>query len=198
MIFQHTWQQVLDGTKTQTRRLVKPGEELETYWSDRQNCMITQVSTSPGRVKWRVGNTYTVVPKRGHPAIWIGVDGTPFDSPMAEYLQKADGVDAIRATWGKMVKAWLRDHGYREARIRITGIRSERLQDITEEDAEAEGVGAISFEVDYEEYQSYVYAYEELWSDIHTAPGTTWADNPEVWVLEFELARGACKGERPY
>ncbi|MGF1507356.1 MAG: hypothetical protein ACFB51_19850 [Anaerolineae bacterium] len=29
MIFQRTWQQVMDGSKTSTRRPVKPGEEAE-------------------------------------------------------------------------------------------------------------------------------------------------------------------------
>lgn len=30
--------------------------------------------------------------------------------------------------------------------------------------------------------------YAELWDSIHTTPGNTWADSPNVWVLDFEIA----------
>lgn len=46
MIFQHTWEQVLAGTKTQTRRIAK--------------------GASP---PWRVGRSYAVQPGRGKHAV---------------------------------------------------------------------------------------------------------------------------------
>ncbi|MFA4974630.1 MAG: ASCH domain-containing protein [bacterium] len=131
MIFQHTWQQVLDGTKTQTRRL----RAQPPY----------------------VGRTYAVQPGRGKPAV---------------------------------------------GRIRITAIRQQRVQDITAEDALAEGLvcpdcnngwitvysatdmfGCSEVECGH---AGLIDEYAQLWDTIHTKPGTRWADNPLVWVLEFE------------
>lgn len=63
--------------------------------------------------------------------------------------------------------------GFRPLRVRITRIRQERLQAITHEDALAEGVGSID-------------AYRELWDSINKTKGLRWADDPLVWVLEFE------------
>ncbi len=70
--------------------------------------------------------------------------------------------------------------------------RSERLQDITEEDAEREGVnlyvpghGPVTpFEIGcdpgYLMYGKYRLGFEEIWSTLHTKPGERFEDNPEV------------------
>ncbi len=54
--------------------------------------------------------------------------------------------------------------------LEITAVRVERLQDISEADARAEGVTAVC-------------AYRKLWEKIH-GPGS-WDVNPYVWVVEF-------------
>ena len=75
MIFKQ-WQQVLDGTKTQTRRLVK---ESEKCWDDVTVARLwiaevvghdawTRVWT-PYNIKWQVGRTYAVQPGRGKKAV---------------------------------------------------------------------------------------------------------------------------------
>ena len=137
MIFQHTWEQVLRGEKTQTRRLVKDGETLErNYILSDGTLSPTVVFTAKGRVKWAVGRTYAVQPGRGKKQI---------------------------------------------ARIRLTDIRQERLQNISIEDVRSEGVSpAIA------PYAHYL-PYRQLWDTIHNRPGERWIDNPLVWVLEFEV-----------
>lgn len=65
--------------------------------------------------------------------------------------------------------------------LEITGVRVERLQDISEADAKAEGcvyVEAPPLSVGYHP------AYRDLWESIN-GPGS-WAANPWVWVLEFK------------
>lgn len=58
MIFQHTWQKVLDGSKTQTRRLVKPFDWVGLRESGEA------VYTIQDRIRWEVGKTYAVQPFR--------------------------------------------------------------------------------------------------------------------------------------
>lgn len=95
--------------------------------------------------------------------------------------------------------------------LEVTAVRRQRLQAITPADAEAEGLRKLSkdggrlwkygvpgpgeegwpagggedgmmwqdWKVDPRE------AFAHLWNSLHTKPGTTWADNPEVVALTF-------------
>lgn len=155
MIFKQ-WKQVLDGTKTQTRRPVKEGDlitsAIEQLWylnpvsglgsmvqekSWWVATVVLRYKYEPYRIKWQVGRTYAVQPGRGKKAV---------------------------------------------GRIRITKIRRERLQDIKPHEFKLEGMptGAIAE----------VLWWSKLWDSIYHKP-YRWEDNPEVWVLEFELAEAA-------
>jgi len=78
MIFQETWRLILDGTKTQTRRIVKPGDEAEwndptghhhSYRSEAGDWTIEGVTRSRRRL-YRVGQTYAVQAARGGKALF--------------------------------------------------------------------------------------------------------------------------------
>ena len=98
--------------------------------------------------------------------------------------------------------------------LEITGIRVERLQDITEEDAEKEGMPdevpmspvycpvcegrgfrdayhplSLGYmEVDCTECDTARKKFKNLWDSINgKKPGKTWKDNPWVWVIEFRM-----------
>lgn len=131
-------QKVLDGTKTQTRRLVKGGEYV---WTE-PSIGIAEVCDSNNRLKWCVGNTYAVQLGRGKHAV---------------------------------------------GRIGITKIRREPVQSITEADAIAEGVRKL-YRCPQWLPDEARRSFKELWDSIHPK-GKRWADNPEVWVLEFELVK---------
>lgn len=119
--------EIASGQKTQTRRVKKTSETA--------SFPLRRVY-SWDRVKWEVGRTYAVQPKRA---------------------------------------AKTHIHNGSPLRIRITGLRLARLQDITEEDAQAEGVPSVE-------------EYRRLWKNINKARGTRWEDNPFVWVIKFEVA----------
>lgn len=72
--------------------------------------------------------------------------------------------------------------------IEVTRVRVERLQDITEEDAEAEGVDFLRHVPDADETLSARDLYRILWDSINEARGHGWNTNPWVWVVEFPSA----------
>lgn len=69
-------------------------------------------------------------------------------------------------------------------RFLLKGIRKERVQDISEEDAIAEGM----FKELHLMALKSVTRYMMLWDSIHKKAGTRWEDDPEVWVLEMEVS----------
>lgn len=71
--------------------------------------------------------------------------------------------------------------------IKITAIRRERLQDISEADTLRE-MPVTSSQADVPAAPQALKAFKETWDIMHPQPGARWEDNPEVWVLEFELA----------
>lgn len=76
MIFQHTWSKVLDGSKTQTRRIALPhadgtGEfdcEMIGYPMGIMSVQRLKVGASSWRTIYQVGKTYAVQPGRTKPA----------------------------------------------------------------------------------------------------------------------------------
>ena len=69
--------------------------------------------------------------------------------------------------------------------LEITAVRVERLQDISETDAEAEGIQEIvDAGVDHDGTPRD--AYRALWEQINGAD--SWSANPWVWVVEFKRA----------
>ena len=72
--------------------------------------------------------------------------------------------------------------------LEITGVRVERLQDISEADAWAEGVAHYSSGMTGTPSAGDADAgrvlYRRLWESIN-GPGS-WAANPWVWVVEFK------------
>lgn len=73
--------------------------------------------------------------------------------------------------------------------LEITGVRVERLQDVSEADALAEGCRPIRPEIVQDGLivrpgRSAVEEFRHLWEQIN-GPGS-WAANPWVWVIEFE------------
>jgi hypothetical protein len=69
--------------------------------------------------------------------------------------------------------------------LEVTGIKVERVQDITEEDAIAEGTtpSIVGADLDYLKYRA---GYQTLWNLINEKRGYGWDTNCFVWVIQFE------------
>lgn len=89
---------------------------------------------------------------------------------------------------------------YMPHQIRITGVRCERLQDITDAECLKEGIIWDEADLEYDTYEFYDYAgnsddgfdtpREAFASLIDKVSGCgTWASNPWVVVYEFELVK---------
>lgn len=61
--------------------------------------------------------------------------------------------------------------------LEITDVRVERVQDISYQDAIAEGFGLAGAPIE---------AFHALWDSIYKARGAGWDANPFVWVIEFK------------
>lgn len=74
--------------------------------------------------------------------------------------------------------------------LEITGVRVERLQEIGEEDALAEGIkllpgGGFGLNEPFSEFNSARSAFAFLWDSIN-GKRVPWLSNPYVWVIEFK------------
>jgi hypothetical protein len=68
--------------------------------------------------------------------------------------------------------------------LKVTDVRVERLQDITEEDAITEGMSKTL--VDGVVFISAKGNFHVLWDSLNIKRGYSWEANPWVWVIEFE------------
>ncbi|MFP4615538.1 MAG: hypothetical protein ACLFRB_06650 [Thiohalorhabdus sp.] len=82
--------------------------------------------------------------------------------------------------------------------LRLTDVRVERVQAISEEDAKAEGAPLAHFGEAFEvpdifsgwgwfPDRAHHYGFQGLWDSINGPRGFGWDANPWVWVLEFDV-----------
>lgn len=106
--------------------------------------------------------------------------------------------------WGKTRPAIFMPRWASRFDLIVEAVRTERLQEISEQDCLAEGPKVKGY-ADFGELSSlngimvetdkpHVTAtprcwYRELWSSLHTKEGQRWDDNPEVLVLTFRVER---------
>lgn len=220
---------ILEGRKTQTRRVVKPQPYVVPY------------NDAYGNIEealfWRHPEPEEDWPMRHHcpfgkpgDRLWVKEtwqyygwteDGEPFIRYAADGKSKLKRVNSYE--WGE--KIWdifsylsapenynidnhARDRRWRPSihmprwasriTLRITDIRVERLQDISDRgpsnDCTAEGVYHGGLKVPtYEEWHWRGFnsaekcMFRDLWDSINgKRSGCSWDDNPWVWVVEFE------------
>lgn len=181
---------ILDGRKTQTRRVVKPqplvGSEGDFWWPDAP----PRRRHYAGDEHLRRGLAQDLCPY-GAPGdlLWVretwarDVPGCPGGlSYRADHIDPAGDGPAHPMRWRPSI------HMPRVASritLRVEAIRVERLNDITEADARAEGIDPEVYEVPPgASFASYVAAFSTLWDAIN-GKRAPWASNPWVFVVSF-------------
>jgi hypothetical protein len=78
--------------------------------------------------------------------------------------------------------------------LELTGVRVERLQEISYQDCVAEGIPPVPCMDDHADPETIIGAirslYAKLWDQVNMPrPGCDWSDNPWCWVLEFKVTK---------
>ncbi|HWH38396.1 MAG TPA: hypothetical protein VNU21_01055 [Usitatibacter sp.] len=183
---------ILEGRKTQTRRVVKRPRTVTANYVLRP-----ELYDEPGFTWWnhpdglRCGFSQACPYGKPGDRLWVRETWRP----ALEHLSECTGPTDIRyaatvseAEWATM--RWRPSiHMPRWAsriNLEVTGVRVERLQDISEQDAADEGVGALVPPAREGNPDQYRKTFRELWETINGAD--SWAANPWVWVVEFKRA----------
>lgn len=170
---------ILNGTKTQTRRTVKPQPEAahggEPYWHiGGYRAWQYRGVTDPARM----GTHNPIVCPYGEPGdrLWVREAWYSPPAPLNDCLgYVADGDHPHGVIYRKRPSIHMPRWASRIT-LEVTGVRVERLQDISTHDCWAEGIPS-SPDVNPR------HEYEELWTSIN-GPGS-WKVNPWVWCIEF-------------
>ena len=202
---------ILDGRKTQTRRAIKPvptfngggachdadalqQDYVELHWVFPEICKYG----APGDLLWvretvahGEGLKYHVAYKADSQCGawgWDG-DGNPLFSSHGHVLEGDAGRAVGNYGMHRYGKRWTPSIHMPRWASRITlevkSVRVERLQDISEDDARAEGCEPVGW-IDETDVgmSSYREGFTRLWNTIN-GPGA-WDANPWVWVVAFE------------
>ncbi len=167
---------LLAGTKTQTRRIIKP--QHLAFFNQDAAAMLSDWNERP-------------LPY-GQPGDRLWVRETWHDASSSLHscaLYRADGIDLH---WGKWAPSIHMPRWASRITLEITSVRVERLQEISIEDAKAEGAwgpddSIVQKVADY--FGTDIFsanprkAFQMLWESINGPD--SWAANPWVWAIEF-------------
>lgn len=200
---------ILSGDKTMTRRVIKGVPRGDHFGKDIMD--------------WALSSCYTDDEGRHHLKVQSDVDDNNHTELFCPQGKPGDLL-WVRETWQRVyryddsyciygadyteeeyinLQPWKPSiHQFRDdSRIllKITNVRVERLQDISEGDATREGIEKVgSFIPEWKDYGndslSFVFAvdsFRTLWDSINGKPrkdgvDISWRANPFVWVIEFE------------
>lgn len=218
---------ILEGRKTQTRRVVKPCPDgfewavkhsgdtfTNTLW-DGEQWITHNIPISCDCLVYTGPMQRCVDPTGSSNMEWFQWESTPLTCPYGQI----DNLLWVRETWAvnhnydewkpsdlepgllsldlNYAASWVDKPGYlgkirpsifmprwaSRLTLKIIDVRVERLQEISEDDAKAEGVSPWHDTIDGIVYKP---EFVSLWDSINAKrPGCAWNDNPYVWVIEF-------------
>jgi len=170
---------ILEGRKTQTRRVVKPQSLF-----DGKEAIVKRFPEQKG-LGYEVGDRLWVreafsydrldIDKDGTLPPWYWADGNPENG---DWTKPKPSIHMPR--WASRIT------------LEVTAVKVERLQDISEEDAKAEGVAKPI--LPHWPERPYASAFRGLWSDINGK--TAWLDNPWVVAISFKPSPSSLQEQR--
>lgn len=187
---------LLDGRKTQTRRVAKCFTEQHSAIIKRHPNQRGCPYGEPGDRLW-VRETFVIEDSMDYerheptdrPFKWDGdkEDGGVLSVP---HYRATEPEPSISEEGCSDVTTWkpsiFMPRWACRIKLEIVGVRVERVQDISEADAEAEGCEPAIPVAD----ERWVAGYRRLWDKINAKRGYGWAVNPFVWVVAFRLTHG--------
>lgn len=189
---------ILAGTKTQTRRIAKPptgAVNPEWFWeinpAHRENAGLLCPYGVPGDRLW-VRETWKALGD---------IEPCACKCPAPEVLYAAtDAKKWMETGLGNWKPSIFMPRWASRLTLEVTAVRVERVQQITDADAIAEGVGAgFQMNAGYPDYgavnadgvctitmDTAAASFGTLWDSINAKRGFGWDVNPWVWVVEFK------------
>jgi hypothetical protein len=206
---------ILDGRKTKTRRIMKPQpignpNHIKRYGTDGKwrSRFGWQIAGGEGR-EWKcpygkvgdrlwVRESYTrQMGRGGYSRGRYNADAEWFEAPDKKLNHPTKKLGMVTIPSIHMPKWACRIF------LEITGIRAERVQKISKEDALAEGIRGhdahgggthynnITLYAAFPEkgggFRTPQEAFELLWDTLNEKRGFGWDENPWVWVIEFKV-----------
>lgn len=202
---------VLDGRKTQTRRVMKPQPVYENDWwwyddlsflldSDMQDYLFHNVYGSKGSPYGSVYGDGT------SDTLWVR-ETWQAQTPAGNWWHEMKGEKELynwtvidKATWNgnpppKWIPSIFMPRWASRITLNVVDVRVERLQDTTQGDVMSEGVplpdDAMMTKLDPIQpvlfHKQLQREWVKLWDSINLKRGFGWDTNPWVWVVEFEM-----------
>ncbi|ECJ5891736.1 hypothetical protein FNH88_19080 [Salmonella enterica subsp. salamae] len=182
---------IIDGRKTQTRRPVKPQPELTQKSGFSWNGVVYGAGSNDRETNRNFAHVKCPFGKPGD-RIWVretwseagasAPDLTLYRANYPEHVpahyENIPPVNEIHWTPSIHMPRWAS-----RITLEITDVRVERLNAISEEDAQAEGVQPACYEITPPE-AAYRVSFGGVWRGIYGEE--SWAANPWVWVIKFK------------
>jgi len=187
----HMVRAILNGQKTVTRREIKPSmrsadSNFELHQQEDESWR--PMHTFDESCMDAKGTEHPIACPYGQPGdrLWVREAWAQINVAQAPgenwvVYRECDNRTDYGGPWKPSIHMRRRDS---RILLEVTDIRVELLQDISEEQAEAEGVGFLRNAPDADETLTAAQLFECLWSSING--DESWIGNPWVWVVEFK------------
>lgn len=203
---------ILNGTKTQTRRIIKSKETLTEYegvlenknfpfWEEEKlgkhlfhtedGEFLTKPKCDVGDVFWVRETFCEMYDTEDHQEL----EGNPIETFDMGIGYKADGKPEHK--YDKWKPSIFMPRSACRIFLEVTNVRVERLQDISEEDSKDEGINVFTKDGTVDKYDAIgtpwvemkttaKFAFKQLW-DFINLKRIPWSANPWVFVYDFKI-----------
>jgi len=194
---------ILEGRKTQTRRVVKPRKDMgfgcplapnEIAGEINNGDYTNSVYGAPGDRLWIRENFQPLMADDVREEDWLSCDyktgkGYKVSYPATDGVKEYYDIGSDNAFCDRVTPSIHMPRWASRINLEITAVRVKLLQDISEQDARSEGAESADYATGRKcilepDKGSYRLHYRSIWEQINGAG--SWDANPWVWVVEFK------------